>query len=95
MNKKISIAAFALAASTSSFALIGPGGPQRPPLKRACIEITKGAAGVRYAGNCDETHNNETFKRALNAEGCAAGQALFTSTTIELQQCRDPRIVQL
>ena len=96
---KKTIGAIAMLMSTSpAFAIIAPGTGDLIPVD-ACLSISKvqttDGKSLMYAGNCDETVNNERFKKPLLDNGCAAKQARFTSVAVKLPLCRDPRIVQL
>ena len=97
MKMKLSIASVALAVSSQAFAIAPPPGTHqpRPEPKKACVSTSTSESGAQYVGRCDQTRNNVQFHTPLLENGCASGQALFTSYTIQLPACLDPRIVQL
>ncbi len=101
MKKTISLAALAISASTSSFALIGP--PTDMMTKTYCLETYTDMSGGMIAGTCDESANNVHRGAQIGENGCAEGQiALTTSKTrrdahypIRIRQCLPPNVVQL
>jgi hypothetical protein len=90
--KKISIASFALTASTS-FALIGPTPPGGFDLKTYCLNKYENANGAIMVGTCSETHNNELRHLPLNSEGCADGQVAMHVSKPKKQKSFSPNIV--
>ncbi len=93
MNKTIASLAL-LAASSSAFALIGPG-PSRSPVQERtyCLNLSTTEANVSYVSDCDETRNNTKFKLELKENGCAEGQAALVTTRVTIPSC--PSFVQL
>lgn len=99
MKVNKTVAALALSASSSAFALIAP--PQ--DTKTICVSVYETADGVKYAGGCDEVRNNEAAGLPILENGCAANQIALTATrwsadlpyNIEIGSCLPPNVVQL
>jgi hypothetical protein len=91
LKMKKTIASVALLASSSTFALIGPG--PRPEPKTVCLNVYEESNGVMYAGDCDQTRANQVYKRTILQNGCADGQAAIRSYDIKIKAC--PTYVQL
>jgi hypothetical protein len=101
MKKTISLAALAISASTSSFAIIGP--PIDAVTKTYCLATYTKEDGGMVAGTCDQTANNQLSDRQIGMNGCAEGQiALTTSKSvnaeyfpINIRACLPPNVMQL
>lgn len=101
MKKTISLAALAISASTSSFALIGPPAPYE--VKTYCLDFYGDATEGMIAGTCDQSQNNVSRGDQIGPNGCTEGQiALTTSRTrrdqdfpIRIRSCLPPNVVQL
>jgi hypothetical protein len=98
MEFKKTIAAIAVTASSiSSFALM----PPPKATKNICLDVRQDAKGALYAGNCDQTRNNQTSGVELLANGCAVNQISLRATKyveqfdINVRSCLPPNVVQL
>ena len=100
MGFQKTLAAFAVTAS-SAFALIGP--MPAAEFKNICLAVYDNADGAKWAGQCDQTRNNEIKGLELLENGCAEGQISLTATKhqpserfdIEIYSCLPPNVVQL
>lgn len=101
MKKTISLAAIAISASTSSFALIGP--PADMITKTYCLDTYTTESGSMMAGTCDQSINNARRGAQIGENGCAENQiSLQTSKAnrsaefpIRIRACLPPNVVQL
>lgn len=95
----ISLAALAISASSSTFALIA--GPT--DTKTYCLEMYTDTCGSSYAGSCDQTANNERRGAQIGENGCAQGQVALSTGRwspdepyqIEIHACMPPNAAQL
>jgi hypothetical protein len=98
MEFKKTIAAVAITVSSiSTFARM----PGPKETKNICLDVRQDAKGALYAGNCDQTRNNQTSGVELLANGCAQEQIALRASKygekfdIEVRSCLPPHIVQL
>jgi hypothetical protein len=95
MKKTIATVAL-LAASTPSFAIMGPGLGEDVKPKTICLRLGSYQDGSKAVSDCDESANNVQLKKTIKANGCAAGQAaLVTYDNVNIGLCMPPGVVQL
>jgi hypothetical protein len=95
----ISLAALAISASSSTFALIG----SPNDTKTYCLEMYTDASGSSYAGSCDQTANNARRGTQIGENGCAQSQVALTTGRwsseepypIQIHACMPPNATQL
>lgn len=97
MKIKTTVAALALSASSSSFALMAP--PTQT--KTICLEVYETAEGVSYSSGCDASSNNVELGLTILENGCAVDQVALIAHKygrrfdIQISSCLPPNVAQL
>lgn len=101
MKKTISLAALAISASTSSFALVMP--PANMSYKTYCLDRYTDSDGNTTMGSCDQSPNNARGNAQVGQNGCTTDQAALISSKapwdkdfdIVINACMPPNAAQL
>ena len=84
--KKTIMALALTTASSSAFALTGPGFGAIAS-KTLCLDAYQNENGVSFAGACDQSANNVYNKAVILENGCAEGQIALVSLKFNNKDC--------